>query len=274
MLRNKIKKIMAGLLYFSGINFIYNKIFVNRLVLIGGHSVIKYKNENNPNDETYKELSIDDKFLEEQIKYLLKSNYKFLNFRMVDELLGRGEKIPPKSVIMYFDDGFNDIYLNAYPIFKGYNLPFVIFVTTDLVDQKELPTTVKGKLGELSRTKNKIFLDWNEIRSMLDLAEIGSHGKTHRDFVDLNNEELKEEIIYSTNRIEEGAGKGPISLSFPHGKYNSKVQELIKQIGFKFAVVTKRGKANINDRFALKKIIIYPKENMTIFKLKLGIFSR
>lgn len=245
MLKNKAKKIFWGLIYFSGINFIYNKISPAALFLIGGHSVSK-------GDETYKDLSIDKGFLEGQIKYLLKQGYTFLNFERIDKL----QKLPKKSVIMYFDEGFKDIYLNAYPIFKKYKLPFVLFITTDFMNQKQL------------------YLNWEEIRKTTDLAEIGSHGVTHRDFVDLTDEELKKELLESGEKIKKEIGKKPIALSFPHGKYNRKIKNLVQETGYKFAVTTKRGGTDLKDKFELKKITIYPTDNMIMFKLKLGIFYR
>jgi len=245
MLENIIKKIFWAIVYFSGINWFYNKIFPNKLVLIGGHSV-------SSNNKTYKDLSIDRNFLEDQIKYLLKQGYTFLNFERIDKL----QELPRKSVVMYFDDGFKDIYFNAYPIFKKYNLPFTLFVTTDFIN------------GE------QIYLSWEQIREMTDLAEIGCHGKTHRDFIDLTEKELKKELSVSAQIIKEQTGQKPIALSYPHGKYNQEVKDIIQKAGFRFAVATNRGKADIKDRFELKKVVIYPRDTMTIFKLKLGIFYR
>lgn len=245
MSKNKLKKIFWGLVYFSGINFIYNKIFPKRLVLIGGHSVSK-------GNKTYKDLSISKSFLEDQIRYLLKQRYTFLNFEKIDKF----QNLPKKSVIMYFDDGFKDVYINAYPIFKKYKLPFVLFITTDFINKKQS------------------YLNWEEIRKMTDLAEIGSHGTTHTNFVDLEESELKKELLESIKKIKQETGKKPIALSYPHGKYNQKIKSLVQKAGFRFAVTTRRGWADIKNRFELKKIVIYPTDNMMIFKLKLGTFYR
>ncbi len=245
MLKDRIKKIFWALIYFSGINFIYNKINSRKLFLIGGHSVSSGNN-------IYKNLSIDKGFLEKQIKYLLKQKYVFLNFEKID----KSRKLPKKSVVMYFDDGFRDIYTNAYPIFKKYNLPFVLFVTTNFINQKQL------------------YLSWEEIRKMMDLVEIGSHGVTHRDFIDLSDNELRKELVESKEKIKKETGQEPIALSFPHGKYNQKIKDLVQETGYKFAVITKQGEANLKDKLELKKIVIYPTDNMMMFKLKLGIFYK
>jgi len=274
MLRNKIKKLIAGLLYFSGINFVYNKINPKRLILIGGHS-IGDKEKNKPHYELYSDLSIDRGFLQEQIEYLLKNGYKFLNFEAINRILADKKEFPQKSVVMYFDDGFRDIYLNAYPIFKKYSLPFVVFVSTDLIDQKELPSGVHGKLKHLAEiSSERVFSDWKELGLMSDLAEIGSHGKTHCDFVDLNEKDLKEELSQSIKRIQEEIGIRPIALSYPHGKYNERAKKIVQEAGFEFAITTKQGFADLKDRFELKKVIIHPTDNLMIFKLKLGIFYK
>ena len=77
MLKNKIKKIFWGLICFSGINFIYSKIFPTKLFLICGHSISSEKNKKKLSHKLYKDLSIDKKFLEKQIKYLLKKDIIF-----------------------------------------------------------------------------------------------------------------------------------------------------------------------------------------------------
>jgi len=273
MLRDAIKKIFWTLIYFSGINFIYNKAFPIRLVLIGGHSVSSKENKKELSNELYQELSIDKEFLEAQIRYLLKGGYKFLNFEQVNKLLEENKKLPQKTAIMYFDDGWRDNYLNAYPVFNKYNLPFVIFVSTDLIDQKRLiPSLEKRVRG--TQVQERMFLNWDEARKMSNLAEIGSHGATHRDFPGLSNGELKEELWASIKRIKEEIGKAPVALSFPHGRYNQEIKRLVAETGFKFAVTTKRGWADLRDKLELKKITIYPEDSMLIFKLKLGIFYK
>ena len=262
-------------MYLSGINFIYNKIFSQRFFLIGGHSVSAVENKKDLHNDFYEELSIDKNFLEKEIEYLLKNGYVFLNFKKIDELLNNGEKLPKKSVVMYFDDGFRDVYLNAYPIFKKHNLPFVLFITTDFVEQKRfLPRIVERAEKSGIKISQRIFCNWEEIRQMSNLAEIGAHGVSHVDFVDLQEVELKQELLTSILKIEDNVGQRPVVLSFPHGKYNQRVKNLVQDAGFKFAVTTRRGNADLSNRFELRKVVIYPEDSFLVFKLKLGIYYK
>lgn len=72
---------------------------------------------------------LDDLILEMEDKYV---------FTTLDELyLSRIEKKPfkKKFIIFTFDDGYIDNYEYAYPIFKKYNVPFTIYLTTGFPDK-------------------------------------------------------------------------------------------------------------------------------------------
>jgi peptidoglycan/xylan/chitin deacetylase (PgdA/CDA1 family) len=43
-----------------------------------------------------------------------------------------------KIVNISFDDGFEDIYTHAFPLFRKYQIPFTIYITTDLIEQNIL----------------------------------------------------------------------------------------------------------------------------------------
>lgn len=49
----------------------------------------------------------------------------------VDDILSG--KIPNNSALITFDDGYQDIYANAFPILKKYRVPAVVFLITDFV---------------------------------------------------------------------------------------------------------------------------------------------
>lgn len=76
--------------------------------------------------------------LEELILKYQKLNYDFIS---LDELYQRhknGRIKDKKFVCFTFDDGYIDNYEIAFPIFKKYNCPFAIYITTDLPDGKAL----------------------------------------------------------------------------------------------------------------------------------------
>lgn len=72
--------------------------------------------------------------LEEIIKYLKQNNYDFIS---IDEYYSiREVKRKNPFVVFTFDDGYIDMFTQVYPLFKKYNIPFSIYITTDFVEHK------------------------------------------------------------------------------------------------------------------------------------------
>ncbi|MBC8147658.1 MAG: polysaccharide deacetylase family protein [Bacteroidetes bacterium] len=69
---------------------------------------------------------IDLVIFERQIKYLSKNKHVT---KTIKETLN-------KNILITFDDGFENNYTNAYPLFKKYNIPFILFINTGLIDGK------------------------------------------------------------------------------------------------------------------------------------------
>lgn len=78
----------------------------------------------------------DPDFFEKIITYISSLGYRFITLdNLVDRLpastLGRVAAVT-------FDDGFKDLYLNAYPILKKFRIPFALFLTTSTVGSERL----------------------------------------------------------------------------------------------------------------------------------------
>lgn len=84
-----------------------------------------------------RELEITPDYLEQLILSYMDAGYRFVS---IDSIVERINKMrwpwQKKMVNISFDDGFRDIYEYAYPIFKKYNIPFTIYLTTALPEGK------------------------------------------------------------------------------------------------------------------------------------------
>jgi len=76
-------------------------------------------------------LTVDPKTFEIQIDMLINKGFHFISVDDLWNLLSsRRRKIPPKTILLTFDDGSLSIYTNAFPILQERRIPFVIFLTT------------------------------------------------------------------------------------------------------------------------------------------------
>ncbi|MFK7824233.1 MAG: polysaccharide deacetylase family protein [Oligoflexales bacterium] len=146
----------------------------------------------------------------------------------------------PKSemtISISFDDGYQDN-LSAAEILSDYNLPFTIFVISDLIGKSTYLNN--NQLEELSR---------------LDLCQIGSHTASHRRLAQLSSQEQYCELKESKNRLEEIIQKDIKLLSYPHGSHSKVTMDIAKKCGYSFAYSSINGINNTNtlDQFAMRR---------------------
>jgi peptidoglycan/xylan/chitin deacetylase (PgdA/CDA1 family) len=78
-------------------------------------------------------LEITPDYLEEIIGFFKKKGYEFVPIGDVPGILN-SKRPAKKFVVVTFDDGYIDNYTLAYPIFRKYQIPFTIYITTSFPD--------------------------------------------------------------------------------------------------------------------------------------------
>jgi peptidoglycan/xylan/chitin deacetylase (PgdA/CDA1 family) len=80
-------------------------------------------------------MKITPQFLEELIIKLQKT-YTFITLDELYHAIENKKFFRKKFAVFTFDDGYVDNYTNAFPIFKKYDIPFVIYLTAGLPDRR------------------------------------------------------------------------------------------------------------------------------------------
>ncbi|MCX5774528.1 MAG: polysaccharide deacetylase family protein [Fusobacteria bacterium] len=99
--------------------------------------------------------------LESEMSYLASKKAKSFNFTTAKNYIDMHGKLPRNSVIITLDDGYEDNYSKAYPIFKKHNISATIFVNSGFV----------GKKAE--------FLTYEQMREMHPLIDVQTHTRYH-----------------------------------------------------------------------------------------------
>jgi peptidoglycan/xylan/chitin deacetylase (PgdA/CDA1 family) len=120
-------------------NFAYKtKLYKLARPLYGGighiitlHRVVAQRDQNRIFWSSNLEVSTD--YLEAIIQYFIKHKYDIIS---LDEMYRRlkANEIQRRFVVFTFDDGYEDNFSLAYPLFKKYNLPFAIYITKALIE--------------------------------------------------------------------------------------------------------------------------------------------
>jgi len=124
------------------------KLKENPLAIIYFHHVFAQQNEYHPDDIIVVEF-------DKKIKFLK----KYFNILTLSEAmqLVKAKRLPPKALVITFDDGYQDNFTVAAPILKKHNCPATFFISTSGVDEgclwndkveQLLNNTVKTSISE------------------------------------------------------------------------------------------------------------------------------
>ncbi|MDD5423077.1 MAG: polysaccharide deacetylase family protein [Candidatus Omnitrophica bacterium] len=171
--------------------------------------------------------------------------------------------------VVSFDDGYENVYLNAFPILKKYGIRSILFLTTGHID---------GKVSFdrfFSGRKAPKALTWGQVKEMSAAGiELGSHSATHRVMSGLDEGEAYNEALSSGKRIAEATGCNPLSFSYPFGNagsFNGTTEDALKKAGYKRAYSNIMGMANGgDDNFEIRRIRIYPTDTIFRFRMKVA----
>ncbi len=171
---------------------------------------------------------------EKQMAYLAENNYHVLSVSKAIELFEGGRELPPKTVIITFDDGYKDNYDYVFPVLKKYGFSAAIFIVTGSVGGAR--TTTKGTALPT--------LNWQQIKEMADsgLVEFFPHSHTHPKLDLISDEDIRYEVQTSKNILEKELGKKMTNFAYPYGRSNQKVRDILDQEYFRSAFTVKTGR--------------------------------
>jgi peptidoglycan/xylan/chitin deacetylase (PgdA/CDA1 family) len=159
--------------------------------------------------------------------------------RHMDILLQEARPVPPDSippmkpgtsyVAITFDDGFDSVKRNAIPELVLRNIPCMIFVPS--ANLGKAPIWLQGT-GHLDCSDAVISSQDVKELSNNRLVRIGSHGRTHENYLQLDERGVLEEIRKSKEELELVTGRRIRSLSFPHGRFKKELVELAEKEGY------------------------------------------
>lgn len=122
---------------------------------------------------------------EGQMRRLRDEGWHTITLARLHDHLSRGTRLPARSVVLTFDDGYLDNWVYAYPVLKRFGHHAVIWMSTDFVDPcgTARPTLEDYRAGRIPRGElpGPGYLSWEEMRRMVESGhvEIQSHARTH-----------------------------------------------------------------------------------------------
>ncbi|MHB1688187.1 MAG: polysaccharide deacetylase family protein [Ignavibacteriaceae bacterium] len=146
-------------------------------------------------------LTVTPKNFEDHI-YYLKNNFNILSPDQFKDYLNGKKEFPPKSLLITFDDGYADNYLNALPVLEKYKAPALFFISTSMLNTKE--EMWWDRLDKIffsgKKLPQKLETKINDKNISLDISSPSALNKTYyslHQLIKFNKKDVRDEIIDS-----------------------------------------------------------------------------
>ena len=157
--------------------------------------------------------------LENHLQELSKSKYNVRSLEYIIDSIINDIKLPENTIGISVDDADRSFLEVAWPLFKKFNFPVTLFVTTNTI----------------ANIKNN-YLTWDEIRLIQNEGvTIGSHSYSHSHLANFTSNQLLKEIENSNKIFMKEIGKIPNLFAYPYGELDIKFINILKEYNFKAA---------------------------------------
>jgi peptidoglycan/xylan/chitin deacetylase (PgdA/CDA1 family) len=211
-----------------------------------------------PDADKYRlDLSVTPAAFEAQMAYLAAEGYHPIRVSDLSDYLREGKPLPPKPIVLTFDDGYIDNYENALPILEKYKFTATFFIITQFIDDH--------KPG---------YMDWNQVEELaIDGMEVGSHTLDHIDLRGKSRAVQTTQIVGSKAMIEARIGTPVKSFCYPAGRYDAQTISILRSAGYLAATTEIQGTYQSEKSiFELRRIRIRGSYSVTDFAYWLKYF--
>lgn len=149
-----------------------------------------------------------------EMKWLYENGYRTVTLDDLYIAIQSNQPFPPKTVAVTLDDGYEDNYVNAFPVLKQYHFVATIFMIAGNV----------GKSACLTAAQLKEMSDYG--------IRIESHTQSHPHMKTLGYEQQLQELVSANKTLETITGQKPLYLAYPYGEYNDDTITAAKAAGY------------------------------------------
>jgi peptidoglycan/xylan/chitin deacetylase (PgdA/CDA1 family) len=158
-----------------------------------------------------------------QMDWLKASGFHPVDLNELRAYLHDKQALPPRPVVLTFDDGYRDFYSTAFPILQAHGFKAVSYVVPGFLDRPNYMS--RGDVVTIDRAG----------------MEIAAHTMNHVDLTRANGPQLVQQVDGSRTALEQLIGHPVLDFCYPSGMFNPTVVASIQQAGFESATTEQPG---------------------------------
>jgi peptidoglycan/xylan/chitin deacetylase (PgdA/CDA1 family) len=184
-----------------------------------GAVVLQYHHIDN-NTPASTSTSVD--LIKDHIEYLINQNYIVISLPELISKIKKKELFKPNTVAITFDDAYESVYRNAFPLLRKYELPFTVFIDTAAIEEKR-----------------KNHISWHQAREMKTFgATIANHTHNHSHLIrhqesfDKWKKRVSNEINQAQEILKMRLNQNVRIFAYPYGEFDADTLTLVSELGY------------------------------------------
>jgi peptidoglycan/xylan/chitin deacetylase (PgdA/CDA1 family) len=182
-----------------------------------------------------------------------------------------GPVLPAKPIVLTFDDGYEDNYLNLLPLLKKHRVKVVVSILGDRALRQ----------NEWDIPKGEPAVPLLNDAQILEMAasgwvEFGAHSMTHQRLTEASPEQVLRQVEDSKQSLETLLKNPVLSFTYPYGSVNEAIKQAVREAGFNFGLAVGTGPARFSeDLMEIRRIPMVPQTSRwEFFKKTSGFYLR
>ena len=213
--------------------------------------ILMYHSIDSESAPGFRRWTLSPELFAQHMDWLAEADYHPITVSALASTLAADRPLPPRCIVITFDDGFRDFLTGAMPILQRHGFPATLYVVTGYVGKVSLWLRALGEDG-------RPMLSWGDLRTISDWGiECGAHTHSHPQLDITPRDRALAEIRRSKLCLEDHLGREVKTFAYPYGYASRTTRRLVQQAGFTSACRVRHAlSSTTEDRFALSRIMV------------------
>jgi peptidoglycan/xylan/chitin deacetylase (PgdA/CDA1 family) len=170
-------------------------------------------------------------------------------YTLYDYLNGTAE-LPANPIVLTFDDGYTDLYQNAFPTLQAHDFTGTFFMITDFVEDER-----EG------------YMTWEMVEEMAAAGmRFETHSRSHPDLRGQTSDFLIWQVLDSQEALTQHIGYTPRFIAYPFGQYDENLAQFLEAYDFWGGLTAESGlEIGLENRFTWPRLYIPADTPMDLF---------